>query len=305
MHSAEETASPYRLIKLSDIHSTRSPRADAAGLKFLEESASKIGVLQAPVVAPARKGGGYRLIAGSSRLAVLKRSGVKEAWCHVLNHVEDTPQTKLAFIVENLERTELPPAERDGMFAARRKLIEQIDPTQVPRAKQSAGGKKAGKGRSIGADKSSAPIRPSKTAEGKSEQRAIARKTKVADVVVDLYANDELKQSQVDELVKIKDHEKQAEVARAVVGKTVTETQAMVRAVREEDVLPTKELRPLFLSMETLRKSADRVQEDLRKCIQELEAVKTPLSGSAVSDLAMKLQMIESMSKRARSLLVR
>lgn len=74
-------------------------------------------------------------------------------------------------------RVEIPPAMRDEQWAARRKLVLQLDPAAAPEAKKKAGGKKAGRGRPAakGCPESGQANPPSKEPNARAEQEALRR----------------------------------------------------------------------------------------------------------------------------------
>lgn len=227
------TESKYQEIVLSDVIGVRKPRADNAELKVFEESLSKIGLLQAPVIVP--DGKKWRLVAGASRFASLLKAGKSRATCLVFPFPMESPEARLAFVDENLIRKELPSATRDAMWAERQKILAQIDPSTTTLARKAAGGKKAGKGRpaDIGGPKTGPPIKPSRESEVRKGAEAAHRKEGSSKKVWGLYAKGDLKQTQVDQIVTLP-AETQNEVAQEVVGKTIAETKQIVQAAKKQ-----------------------------------------------------------------------
>lgn len=228
--------SPYKRIDISDIVGIRAPRSGKAETEILSESIKQIGILHAPVVVA--DGGRFRLIAGASRLAAAKQAGQESVWALVLDTAANSPQAKLAFLDENLLRTELPQAMVDEQWHARKKLLEKLDPSTKPEAKKKAGGAhgaKGGRGKKKNPSAKSADGYPSKppSDEPSARQQSLAshRVEGSAQGTWELYSDGKLTQSQVDALVTIKDQEKQEQVANQAAGKSVAETKTMVREV--------------------------------------------------------------------------
>ncbi len=259
--SASRVESPYRLLKLSEIHAPRAPRGDVTSLM---ESVRILGVLHAPVVAPAKTGDGYRLIAGAGRLHAAKKAGATEVWCHVLEHVEDSPIAQLAFLDENLMRSDHG-LIRDEQWNARAIISRKVG-APSKNEKLRAAGRKGGRGNKKAADgpeltrrtKASDAASEALTQRAKDVERGIARVQRSDKSVLEMYGAGELKQTQVDELVKLAP-EKQAEIAPKVVGKTRTETREIVQAERAAEAAPMKEMRALFRAIE----QADRITQQL------------------------------------------
>lgn len=234
--------SPFEHIAIVDISGQRAGRADKPQRKLFEKSIETIGLLQAPVVSRVGREG-YRLLAGAGRIEAARAAGLERVWCLVFPENAESPKAKLAFLHENLRRTELTKGERDSHEAAAARLEASLDPASTPKAKQVQGGKKAGRGRSTGSPKSGTPIRPSKAPDARRRQDAVRRDAGLAPSAMELYVADELKQSQVDELVKVKDPELQADLAEQAVGMTLAETKALVQAAKAELGVPKQQER--------------------------------------------------------------
>lgn len=213
--------SSYKRVQIDEIV-TREPRSGKAETALLSESVEKVGLLHAPVVVP--DGKRFRLVAGAGRMAAARQVGQKAVWVLILDTEPDSPHAKLAFLDENLLRTPLPPAMEDEQWAARKRLLEQIDPGNKPDEKAKAGAKKGGRGKKRKPSPESGKgfaKPPSKETNAREQSEASHRVDGSARGTWDLYVSGSLTQSQVDVLVTIKDPIVQEQVARESVGKTV------------------------------------------------------------------------------------
>lgn len=261
---------PFRFVPLDKIKGVQVARGDKSDARLLSESLQKIGVLHAPIVA--EEGSEFRLIAGAGRCNAAREAGIEKVWCYVFPHDADSPEARLAFFDENLMRVELPQAMRDEQWAARKKLVEQIDPSQKAEAKQRAGAKQGGKGKKKPATKSGAGKRkPSDEPDARQQSEAAHRVDGAAASTWELYAAGELGKSQVDALITIKDQQVQAEVARDSVGKGVAETKALVRAANQEAAAPGKSMKAAIAALTKVTKAAKQFNEAVSIAQDELD----------------------------------
>jgi ParB family transcriptional regulator, chromosome partitioning protein len=251
--------SVYEIVQLSSIRG-RKPRGDRRDIGMLAESISQVGeMIHAPVVV--ENGQGYELIAGANRLAAAKKLGWESVRCLVLDQVPNSISAKLAFIDENIMRVELPSADRDKLFIARRQLVEQLDPSQAPKARKGGRPKKPKKSDKNKTSDAASEVSRSKSDEPQERQtsRATRRQREAAPDVYQMYAGGDLKQTQLDELVAIKDPETQLEVAQEVVGLTRNKTRAAVRAAVNKAALPTKRAAHFVSLLEQLEEHCSAV----------------------------------------------
>lgn len=217
---------PYCRIRLSEIKGVPRPTQGKAEMGLMVESISAIGLLHAPVVT--KEGNGYRLVAGAHRCAALKVIGDEHVWVHIIEGSDSAE--RLAFLDENLIRKSIPPAMRDDMWAARRKLTLLLNPAAAPEAKKAEGGKTHGRGRpKKGGTFNGPPIKPSNTPNARAEEEAIHRKEAAAPTTWGLYSDGKLTQTQVSLLVAVKDTRQQSIVAEEVAGKSIEETKRVIK----------------------------------------------------------------------------
>lgn len=231
----------------------------------MRESIAAIGILHPPILVPDRSAGKYRLVAGAGRFAAAKSSGLTEVWALVMPDGVDSPRAKLAFLDENIIRVDVNPKERDMMFKSRAVILEQMGTRKSGKERLSDAGKKGKRGKKITSRETrevipaqATYVKGGKPASGRNheEESAIRRMDGAAATTWELYGIDDgLNQSQLDELVKIKDPEVQADIAQQAVGMTLAETKVLVsaaRAVLDAPRAQEREVKALVLLLKQL-----------------------------------------------------
>lgn len=205
-------------------------RTDEGDLTSLVESIKQSGVLQPLIV-----NGKMELIAGHRRLAAAKLAGVDLIPVEMRNCDAPDTEERLINIDENLERSALEGADLDKAIALRKQIYEKLRPASKKRgmAKKKAVDAAAASGdaTAIGETKSFTQDTVEKT--GMSEravQQSIKRVEGASDAVMASYEAGELKQKQVDFLVKLTTVQ-QDELLPKVKGMSAAETEDEVRKV--------------------------------------------------------------------------
>lgn len=274
----------YDVVPLDHIRISRQPRANAEQIDVLAESITKIGVLHAPVVVPDGEGY-YRLVAGASRFRAMAKTGAKEMWCHIIDYDLDTPEAQLAFIDENLVRTELTPAERDELRVTRKKLVVQIDPSKTTSALKAAAGRKggqlAGRSRPL-TDEQKAAIPHETSKRDKTTDAAIRRKERSHPKVWDAYEKQELKQYHVDQLIRLDNLERQAGLISTVKELDRAETKSLITMV--EEIGAVSDVQVAHAIVLSLRKRSTHLIDALDRLLTTINRVASTARRTAVDE---------------------
>jgi len=264
----------YQEIKVDRIVTRKKVRGDKSDRTRFRQSLKAIGIVHAPIVVR-RDRSRFDLVAGRSRLAAAKKAGKKIITCQIIDaKTLDDDRARLIYIDENVVRTELPEDVYDQLIVERQKILERLCPEETRKEKQKAGGRKggktAGRGRPKKAGTESVPPkqRPSRKSAHIRETEAKRRKNDASAGAWQLYSEGKLKQSQMDEIVKLPELVQEG-IARRVVGQTITETRAIVRAANAKIKAPSKQAEALSKAMAKVDKTGGAFVDAASYC-QEL-----------------------------------
>ncbi|HMB54729.1 MAG TPA: ParB/RepB/Spo0J family partition protein [Thermoanaerobaculia bacterium] len=188
---------------------------DEAGLDELAESIRAQGVIQ-PIVATARPGGGYTIVAGERRWRAAQRAGLTEVPAVVREVSGDRELLELA-LVENLQRADLDPIEEAEAYRA---LQETFDLSQEAIA--------------------------GRVGKARTTVTNALRLLRLPPEVIDMLRDGRLTAGQARPLVALPDAERQVELAqRAVVeGLTARDLEELARREAEGPAEEAKKEKP-------------------------------------------------------------
>lgn len=219
------------------------------GLRELAASIAEHGVLQPILVTEAADG--YRLIAGERRLRAAEMAGLERIPA-VVRSVEEESQLAFA-LIENLQRADLNPVEEARAF---QRLVDEFGLTQEEVARR--------------------------VGRSRSAVTNTLRLLDLAPSVLGAVESGALSEGHGRALAGLADHERQHEVARVVVGRSlsVRQTEELVRRLRED---PEQGARPPSQPRQPQSAELERLEAGLRSALGTKVNVTTGRRGGRIT----------------------
>jgi len=232
----------------------------------LKESIEKIG-LQQPIIVNSNK----ELLAGYRRYTVCKALGHKFIHCKVLDFEENaSDMERLSHLDENLESMTLGTKQLEKALAEKKAIYARLYPSTVVRGPK----KRSDKNKLTKVFEKVAANQTGKDPE--TIRRMTKRVDNATPEVREAYERDEIKASQVDEIVKLP-KEDQKKVLEKTKGSSVAETRLAVEDRLNRDLMPKPSTQERFVrKVINHTKALNLIYEDLIKG-QQFKDISDPL----------------------------